>query len=335
MTRRRWLFLAASLLLGAGLVFFLVRLGHIDFEALLHQVRSVSLMAFLSLVALTSALSWISTVKWRSIDACLRRSMDSSPSRTEAFMVSATGMALGTILPVQFGMTAARTLGTQMHGRALTRGTAATLFEQSFDFLAALLISAATELTLVCKETFLFWLAASLIAVGLGIAVAGPVCMWLGRTSAPFQPPARSSSGLTARLIRGLAELQRSGLLSARLARRLLLLSTLRFAILALVAIQTASAIGAHIPSWHLAAALPFVTVACAIAITPGSLGINEFSFAVVLHLFGTPLGVAAAWAIANRLLVTAACFVVPLCIAPAFWLQRLVPSVRVHLRRS
>ena len=69
------------------------------------------------------------------------------------------------------------------------------------------------------------------------------------------------------------------------------------------MAAQAAQAIGVHIPLWHLAAAMPFVIIACVIVVTPGGLGVNELSYATTLHLFGTPLNVGAQWALANRVL--------------------------------
>ena len=81
-----------------------------------------------------------------------------------------------------------------------------------------------------------------------------------------------------------------------------------------------AQAIGVHIPLWHLAAAMPFVIIACVVVVTPGGLGVNELSYATMLHLFGTPLNVGAQWALANRFLVASSCFVVAGCATGAAW---------------
>ena len=77
--------------------------------------------------------------------------------------------------------------------------------------------------------------------------------------------------------------IQQSGLLNPALARQLMALSAARFAIQVLMAGQTAEAIGVHIPLWHLAAAMPFVIIACVIVVTPGGLGVNELSYATTL----------------------------------------------------
>jgi uncharacterized membrane protein YbhN (UPF0104 family) len=104
----------------------------------------------------------------------------------------------------------------------------------------------------------------------------------------------------------------------------LLLLSAARFVIQVLMAAQTAVAVGVYIPLWHLAAAMPFVIIACVIVVTPAGLGVNELSYATTLHLFGTPLNVGAQWALANRFLVASSCFVIAASAIAALGLTRI-----------
>ncbi len=92
---------------------------------------------------------------------------------------------------------------------------------------------------------------------------------------------------------------------------------------------EAARAIGVSIPLWHLAAAMPFVIIACVIVVTPGGLGVNELSYATMLHLFGTPLHVGAQWALANRFLVASSCFVVAACAAAALGLTKMLAMSR------
>ena len=116
------------------------------------------------------------------------------------------------------------------------------------------------------------------------------------------------------RILRSIADIHQSGLLSEDLARKLMALSATRFVIQALMAAQAAKAIGVQIPLWHLAAAMPFVIIACVVVVTPAGLGVNELSYATALHMFGTPLAIGAQWALANRFLVASSCFVVAAC---------------------
>jgi uncharacterized membrane protein YbhN (UPF0104 family) len=128
-------------------------------------------------------------------------------------------------------------------------------------------------------------------------------------------------------VLRALFELRRSGLLNAGLARRLVILSALRFCVVVLMSVQTAEAINVHIPIWQMAASVPFVVMASVIALTPGGLGVNELTSVTALKIFGTPLAVGAQWALANRALVAVSYFFVATCAIVLLGAQRLVSS--------
>ena len=108
-------------------------------------------------------------------------------------------------------------------------------------------------------------------------------------------------------------ELSESGLLDSKLGCKLLLISSLRFIVLVLMAGETTAAIGSTLPTWQLAVTMPFVVLSASLGITPGGLGLTEFTYATVLSLFGTPLAATSEWAIANRLLTAAASLIVGL----------------------
>lgn len=321
MTLRRVFLLLASVALGAVLVALLIKIGKIDLRLTLQQLKSVSPIAFLKLVLLNCLLVFLSTAKWRSIDAVLRRSSDSVPSRITSFAVSSAGMALGLVLPVQIGMTAARTLGTYVHGRPLKRGTAGTLFEQSFDLLIVLFLAVASGVTWYFRGGAVMWTTSAAVMTALGLLAVGPtirLVRWLGTSySARTEAPRN-------RLLLSLWEIQHSSLLNAALGRRLFVLSAVRFGVVVLMAEQTAQAIHAHIPLWDMAAAVPFVVIATVIAVTPGGIGVNELTCATALKLFGTPLAVAAQWTLANRVLATASCFGVAACAAILWAVEKM-----------
>ncbi len=147
MTFRRMFLLLASIALGFVLIVLLIKVGKIDLRLTLLQLESVTPLAFVKLVLLNGLLIYLSTEKWRSIDAAQRLPSDSVPSRITSFAVTSAGMALGLIVPMQIGMAAARTLGTYVHGRPLQRGTAGTLLEQSFDLLIVVFLAVASGVT--------------------------------------------------------------------------------------------------------------------------------------------------------------------------------------------
>jgi uncharacterized membrane protein YbhN (UPF0104 family) len=293
------------------LVYVLIKVSKLDFRVTLQQLQSVSWVAFTKLVLLTGGHVYLSSLKWRCVDASLRRASDSAPSRMMSFALTSTGVALGQILPVQVSMSAARTLGTYFHGKAFKRGTGGTLFEQSFDVLIVGFLVIASGVTRILRGGGMMWTLCALAMTTLAWVGIGPAVRLIRRRVDGFAAKTVTNPN---RILRTLTGLQQSGVLNAPLARQLMLLSAGRFAIQVLMAGQAAEAIGVNIPLWHLAAAMPFVIIACVLVVTPGGLGVNELSYATALHMFGTPLNVGAQWALANRFLVASSCLVVAAC---------------------
>jgi len=316
MTLRRVLLLLASIALGVVLVALLIRVGKIDLRLTLRQLKSVSPLAFAKLVLLNALLVYLSTAKWRSIDKALRRPSDSVPSRVTSFAVSSAGMTLGLFLPVQLGMTAARTLGTYMHGRPIKRGTGGTLLEQGFDVLVFFFLALASGATWYWHGGAAFWTASAFAVILLALLAVEPAIRSLRYIGTFYSSRTERPRN---RILLGLWELQQSTLLDTSLGRRLVLLSSIRFGVIVLMAFQTAQAVQAPISLWNMAAAMPFVGVATIIALTPGGVGVNEWTSTSALRIFGTPLTLAAQWSVANRVLATASCFVVA-ALAAALW---------------
>jgi uncharacterized protein (TIRG00374 family) len=323
MTLRRAFLLLASAALGVALIVALVRVSRIDVRSTLHLVRQASWFAVAKLIALNGIVVYLSTEKWRSIDAALRHASDSVPSRYESFALSSLGMALGLVLPVQLGLISARTLGTYFRGRPFVRGTAGTMVEQSFDLLCIGLFAIATVITVLCRGKALTWIVCAAAFGSLALLAPGPsvwLINWLASRLLRMAPTRRIGDTLSS-----FSQSFNSRVFTVKLARRLIVLSEFRFVAVVLIAYETSVAIGSGIPLWQIAAAMPLVLVAGIVVITPGALGVNELTSVTVLNLFGTPLGVSAQWALANRILSTAACFAVAVFAAVGLLAVRLV----------
>ncbi len=271
---------------------------------MLAQLRDVSATVFAVLVALTALHIYLSSVKWRKIDSFLRSGSDSAPSAFASFAFTSVGVVCGQILPVQISMSAARTLGTYFYGSALKRGTAGSLFEQSFDVWIMGFLAVASGITWLAGGGAVVYLISATVMTAVAIFGVGPMIQaahWVVRSTA------RSRWAHT-RIVRWVGELEKSGFLHAGLGRQLTLLSAMRFAVQIWMLREVATAVGAHIPAWELAAATPLVTLAYALAITPGGIGVTELGYTFALHLFGTPLQIAAQWALESRILVFVSC---------------------------
>jgi hypothetical protein len=325
MTLRRSLLVIGSAALTVLLIALLIRLGKIDLRVTFHQLRSVSWISFTKLIFLTGLLSYLSTKKWRTIDAAWRRPSDTTPSTLTSFTLTSAGLALGTFLPAQLAMSTARTLGTHVHGRALKRGAAGTLYEQGFDLLTVGFLAIASGITRLYRGGAMMWTLSAAMATTLAILAVGPSVRLLrrgadSRTERIAAPRTRVEAAL-----RRLFEMRHSSVIDAGLARRLVILSALRFGVVVLMSVQTAELINVHIPVWQMAAAIPFVVMASVIALTPGGLGVNELTSVTALRIFGTPLTVGAQWAVANRVLIAVSYFLVAGCAALLLAAQRII----------
>jgi uncharacterized membrane protein YbhN (UPF0104 family) len=302
MKLRRLILMLASIALAFVLIVLLVKVGKVDLRVTLQQLKSVTLIAFAKIVLLNAFLVYLSTEKWRSIDAAWRRPSDSIQPKITSYAVTSVGLAMGVFLPLQLAMATARTLGTYIHGRALKRGTAGTLLEQGFDVYTVAFLALASGITWFYHGGAKTWALCASASIVLALLAVGPsvfLVRWL------FASCSALSAEPHNRILRSFWAIQHSGILNAGLARRLVALSALRTGTVVLMSIQTAEAVGLHIPPWQMAAAVPLVSVAAIIALTPGGIGLNDLAGAGALRIFGTPFAIGAQWVLANRVLVS------------------------------
>ena len=297
MTRRSFLASMASVLLAAALIAALAGASTIDPSALAHTLIAVRADAFAVLVLLIVINVALAARKWRLVDLHL-----GGAPRPEWFYLAFTGVgqAAGQMLPVQIALVLSRTLGSWLTGRPdAVRGAKATLIEQAFDFVAVALLAAASAGAIATGNPWL-WAAMIAVTVPLALWIVAPALRAVVALARRLQQRPRT------RLPAWIAPIAGWSGRDIQLARRLLALSLVRFTALCLMAAATTWAVGLDVPAWHLAVALPVVVLATAVPITPGGIGVNEWTFTAVLVTLGTPAGTAIQWALLNRLLVCA-----------------------------
>ena len=118
---------------------------------------------------------------------------------------------------------------------------------------------------------------------------------------------------------RWLAEERKRGLLAPKLITQMMLLSTARFVIVIERLILGAMAIGIIIPHAVVAYATPITTMSALLALTPGNLGIAEWSWTYLLTLWGISPAVGTLYGVSFRILVFAAQLVVSATIGVLF----------------
>lgn len=262
--------------------------------------------SLLALVLLMSFNAFLAGEKWRLVMLRFGDTDRRDVPRRLCFALSAIGVCLGQLLPTQLATALVRSAGARAFGgRILRDGVGATLFEQLFDVVVAVVLGSAAMVVIVTAAGAAVWALCSFAAIIAGLALCG-----LGETAKE-----RAFGRLTllaaripyGRLQAMLASVAEARLMAAEITLPLFVLSTLRIAVLVLVGGVIARAISLDIPLWHLAAAFPFAVLATALAVTPAALGIGELTFLSVLVTLGTSPQVAGQWVIATRILVIVA----------------------------
>lgn len=298
-----------SLGLSAGgaavLLALLLATSHLDLHALMDMVLAIRPTMLLALIALLAINTLLSGEKWRLVDKRLRGQASALP-RPLYFALTAFGTMLGSVIPMPLGAAVTRSLGLHFHGgRGLVRGGAATLFEQGYDLLVAAVLTSATAALMILGGGPIKW-----ILLAGGASIIGLLCSGVaaGLVIRIFRRFGSRRAGVPGGRLAGLAaSVVNSELLGPTLVRRLFVLSLLRFFNLSLMAGATTAAFGLEVPLWQLSAALPLAMLASALPLTPGGLGVIEWTFVSVLVAFGTRFDAAAEWAVLNRLAVTLA----------------------------
>jgi Lysylphosphatidylglycerol synthase TM region len=302
LTRLRLASLLASSALAAILLVLLFGATGIEPAAVGRMLLAVRPQAFAEIAALFAFNNFLAGEKWRLIIRGLHPAGDRDMPRHLYFAFTSIGTALGQVAPASLSLVLARSLGAHLHGGgALVRGAGATLFDYFFDVLVAAVLALCSVLVLIAGGGGAAWATGAAVLGILAFVLCGRAARLAAGVAGWLAPrgPGRYRDTLVA--------VSASPLLNPKIARRLLAISAIRFAVLVLIAAIGARTIAADIAVWRLAAALPFSMIAVALAITPGALGVNEWTLAAVLLAFGTPIQVSAEWALAVRVLMLAA----------------------------
>lgn len=299
MRHRSFVIVIASGVLALVLLTALFEFAQVDVRLLLGLLAAARPLPVAVLVPLTGLHILLAAEKWRLIEQ--RVAPGSELPRRLCFSLTAIGAAAGQVVPMQVATALARSLGAHLAtGSGAVRGALATVFEQMFDIVVVCLCGLASVYCL-WRGDLRWWGVGAVAMLATGFMLTPRM---LGMMAAVTRCLAKAPIVLGARIGRLGRALADFGLFETRLTRRLFVLSTLRFVMLWLMTMATTHAVGLNISSVQIAAALPFVVLAMALAVTPGGVGINEWTFVGALVAFGVDLETATQCALINRLLV-------------------------------
>jgi len=214
--------------------------------------------------------------KWRRVEACLA---GNAPRFRYAVGVTAIGWGLGQFLPVPIAAAVVRGFANRVASRSARHGAIASAWEQLFDLAAAVLLAGPA-------------IAAMLHGSTSGVFAGWVVAILVGEIGAVWIP----------RLLGHWTRIEAT-LSSPSLCRFLWRVSLVRTAILMAVTVVIGQAMGAEIPHYLIAEAVPPVIVAGVLSFVPAGIGVNEVSFVGLLGMAGVAASIATGFALVNRVL--------------------------------
>lgn len=309
-----------GVLLSALLLVLLFRTLPFDATSYTAALANARWTGLAGIVATTILHCWITGLKWRYVTRLTTHGADLGLGY---YLYSALIGLLGQVLPLQVAMLAGRSLALRVHGKVpLRRGAGGVVFDQLFDLLIPVtmlvpILLAATAMVSVSVGG----------ALALG-AVALTGALLVGGGGRAVQLSLRALIAVVPIRWRGaetLRSLQRTApqLLARRTLATLYGLSTLRFANLVFRAWLVAWTLHLDL-SWAVVLfANCGVTFSLIFAFAPGALGVVEWGWVGMFHLFNVGPEVATQYAVSSRLFSVAALILINLVhgiLLVAYW---------------
>lgn len=309
-----------GVLLSALLLVLLFRTLPFDATSYKTVLANARWAGLAGIVSTTVLHCWITGAKWRYVTRLTTRGADLGLGY---YFYSAFIGLLGQVLPMQVATLAGRSLTLRIHGNVpLRRGAGGVVFDLFFDLLIPVtmlvpILLAATSTVSVGVAGALALGAMTLTGVLL-VAVGGGIVLRAIREVVRFAPS--RLKGVVA-----LQSIERAApqLLARRTLATLYGLSSLRFANLVFRAWLVGWTLHLDL-SWAVVLfANCGVTFSLIFAFAPGALGVVEWGWVGMFHLFGVGPEVATQYALSSRLFAVAALVLINLAhgiLLVAYW---------------
>lgn len=297
---RRSVPFAAAIVLLAGLI----AASGVSGEQLTHTLRQLPASAMIGVFVCSAVLSLLSTAKWLIVLDHLPQANGQRPSFSHAFFSTSLGALLSLVLMPQISMVIARGYAEKRRsGGAPLKSTAATLYEQFFDVVPIVAFALAA---LYCLLAGANW--AVLWAMGLLLVVAGSLAMimlfrlrsWLYTTLARLLPRMEGSRVFT--FIRWTSQPEAERLFSPQFISTLMLMSFGRYLAIMGRSYFVFAAVVLSLGFSQFTQAYSLVSISRLLSLTPGGLGISEWTWAGVLALFNVDFESSVNFSLANRI---------------------------------
>lgn len=298
------------ILLAIALIWLLVAYAGLDIGSVWARLTGFGLW-WVAIAVATGLQLGISAEKWlRALDA-LNDDPDRHFSFGTGFFYTSLAAVASQVLTVYAASIVVRSLATRFHHRlGLARGAASSGFEQFFDVAVLAVIAVPTIALLTFGLGTAAWLALTALA-------AFVLWHFLAQTPLLIEHLRRAVPGQ--RIGRMLADPSVDKLSEPRLARQFFALSLARYAVMFGRVAIICFAAGFMVDLSDLLTAFNAGQISQLVALTPGNIGLFEWSWSGALAYRGLPIALALEMAILIRV-ATFFCFVA-LTILSALWL--------------
>jgi hypothetical protein len=288
--------IASLALVGLGLIYVLVLRAGVTWPAFVISIGKTAGWALALFVALTGANLAFGALKWLLVLRDFAPGSGLQPKFAEAMLTSALGELVGQVMPVQAGITLVRSFASRLGvGWSLWGNLGTTIYEQLFDLLVVGTAAVVGLLGMTLRIGPTGWgfliltSAACAIVLSLRIpALLTSQAIWVWRILG--RPGLASDFGSSA--------MSRA---SSSVAAHLTVLSILRFISNLMRIMVLLGALGMLAYAIPAATCFPLVQIVGAMPITPGNLGVIEWTWSAVLVSSGATMGGAALFALTAR----------------------------------
>jgi uncharacterized protein (TIRG00374 family) len=304
--------LAVPLLLAALLIGGLVESSGLTAADLAQAFEEVSPTAVGGVLACTALFIFLSALKWRLVMRHVAMEDEKPPEWTFSLYYTSLGSVLALAITPHAAMVVSRSVGSKLHSKAspLASG-AASAYEQMFDVVPLATMSCAAIIAMVLNLSFSGWLA---VAAALNLTAVLAIILIL-RTRfwslAEFVPLSPRRRGVLREKLEWFASPASKTLLGAPFVTMLFVISIARYAVILLRTGIVLACVGPPISSFQFLKAYGLARLSTLISITPGELGISEWTWSGVLTWMGFHLDDAARFVLVNRVYNVASLLVI------------------------
>jgi uncharacterized protein (TIRG00374 family) len=310
-------------LVSVGLVYVLIARAGLTWPALAHSIAGFGSWALLCILVLTGANLAFGTLKWLLVIRAFAPEQGLLPRFSDALLTSALGELLGQTMPVQAGIALARSMASRFGiGRSLRGNLGTTIYEQLFDLLvlcSAAIVGLLGQMTHLGAVGWLFLAFLSVSALAL-ISFRLPTLLklctrWLGRI---LRVDKQGD-------IFGLQEAAiRSSRISFSVVTQLITLSILRYVVNLMRVVVVLGALSMWVYAIPAMIGFPLIQIVGVVPITPGNLGVIEWTWSAVLASAGATMAAAAVFALTSRIVNFAAVAILVLSLIGVHLLQQV-----------